>query len=142
MLFLFIYISLPLQFSKCTFSSGYLKVLLDMFHISYAVIEATFLAWRAKTLLKTVVPGDLPPHQMFRFYHEFSKTDTTTWSDLSYDYVESILRKMKEKNIQAQVDPLACNPPNTNPNLTLEFDDAPIPTLTSIFRPKHGKRGS
>ena len=141
MLFLFIYISSSLQFSKCTSSSSYLKMFLDVFHIPYAGIEATLSVWRAKTLLKTIVPGDLPLHQMFHFYHEFSITDTITWSDLSYDRTESILRKMKEENIQAQVDPLAPNPPNTNPNLTSKFDDAPIPTPTSISRPKNGKRG-
>ena len=140
MLFPFIYISLPLQFPKCTSSSCYLKVLLDVFHIQYANIEAMFPTWRAKTLLKTVVPGDLAPHQIFRFYHEFGITDTTTWSDLPYNHAESILRAMKEKIIQAQIDPLAPNPSNTNPNLTSESDDAPIPTPTSTSRPKNGKR--
>ena len=88
---------LSLQFPKCTSSSCYLKVLLDVFHIQYANIKATLLAWRAKTLLKTAVLGDLVPHQMFQFYHEFFITDTTTWSDLSYERAESILRAMKEE---------------------------------------------
>ena len=136
MLFPFIYISTPLQFPKCTSSSSYLKVLMDVFHIQYTNIEATLHAWRPKTLFKTVVPWGLTPHQMFRFYHEFGIIDTTTWSDLSYDRAESILRTMKEENIQVQVDSLAPNPPNTNSNLTSESNEAPILTSTSTSRPK------
>jgi hypothetical protein len=117
-------------------------VLLDVFHIEYANIEATLSAWRAKTLLKAVIPIELAPHQMFRFYHEFGITNTATWSDLSYDRVESILRAMKEHNNKAQVDPLALNPPNTNLILTSESDNAPTPTPVSTSRPKNGKRGS
>ena len=63
-----------------------------MFHIQYANIEATLPTWRAKTLLKTVVPRDLGA-----LYHEFGITDITTLSDLSYDQAESILRTMKEE---------------------------------------------
>jgi hypothetical protein len=84
-----------------------LKVLLDVFYIEYTNIEATLPTWRAKTLLKAVVLGDLVLHQMFRFYHKFGITDTATWSDVSYDRAESILRAMKEQNNKAQVDPLA-----------------------------------
>ena len=98
---------LLLQFPKCTFSLGYLKVFLDAFHVQYANIKATLPAWRAKILFKIVVSGDLAPHQMFRFYYEFGITNTTTWSDLSYDRAESILRAMKEKYIQTQIDLLA-----------------------------------
>ena len=82
MLFPFIYISLPLQFPKSSFSSGYLKVLLDVFHIQYANIEATLPAWRAKTTFKSVVPGDLAPHQMFRFYHEFVVMNMVSYTKL------------------------------------------------------------
>jgi hypothetical protein len=82
-------------------------VLLDVFYIEYTNIEATLPTWRAKTLLKAVVLGDLVPHQMFRFYHKFGIIDTATWSDVSCDCVEFILRAMKEQNNKAQVDPLA-----------------------------------
>ena len=58
-------------------------------------------------MLKSVVLGDLAPYHMFRFYHEFGITDTTSWSDFSYDRAEIILRTMKKVNMQGQVDPLA-----------------------------------
>jgi hypothetical protein len=93
-------------------------VLLNVFHIEYANIETTLPTWRAKTLLKVVVPIELAPHQMFRFYHEFGITDTATWSDLSYDPAESILRAIKEQKNKAHVYQLAPNPPNTNAFLT------------------------
>ena len=88
-------------------------------------------------MLKSVEPGDLESHQMFRFYHEFGITDTTLWSDLSYDRAEIILRMMKEENIQWQVDPLAPTPPNQN--ITSESDGAPKPTIASTSRPKNRK---
>ena len=55
-------------------------------------------------MLKSVVSGDLAPHQMFRFYHEFGITDTTSWSDHSYDRAEIILHMMKEEIMRGQVD--------------------------------------
>jgi hypothetical protein len=119
-----------------------LKVFLDVFYIQYANIEVILLASRVKTLFKAVVLGDLASHQMFCFYHEFDITDTATWSDLSYNRAESILRAMKEQNNKAQVDPLAPNSPNTNLILTPESNDAPTPTPTSTSRPKNRKRGS
>ena len=70
---------------------------MDIFHILYTDIKTTLPAWRAKTMLKNVVYGDLAPQQMFRFYHEFGITDTTSWFDLSYDRAEIILRMMKEE---------------------------------------------
>ena len=87
-------------------------------------------------MFKSVVFGDLMSHQMFRFYHDLGLTDTTSWSDISYDRVEIILRTMKEEIMQGQVDPLALTPPNQN--ITSESDDAPKPTIASIFRPKKG----
>ena len=51
MLFLFIYMSLPLQFFQCTSSSDYLKLLLDVFHIHYTNSEATLPDWIAKYCL-------------------------------------------------------------------------------------------
>jgi hypothetical protein len=99
-------------------------VFLDVFHIEYVNIESTFSAWRAKNLLKAVVPRDLAPYQMFRFYHEFGITETATWSDLSYDRAEIILRTMKEQNNKAQVDPSPSNAPNRIPILASESDDA------------------
>ena len=117
-----------------------MKLLLDVFHIQYTDIEATLPAWKAKTMLKNVVSGDLAPHQMFRFYHEFGITDTTSWSDLSYDRAEIILRTMKEEIMQGQVDPLAPTLPNQK--ITSESDSAPKPTIASIIRPKNGKRNS
>jgi hypothetical protein len=71
-------------------------MLVDVFQVQYANIEVTRPAWIAKTLLKTIVYGDLTPHQMFRLYHEFGITNITTWSDLSYDHVESILLAIKK----------------------------------------------
>jgi hypothetical protein len=117
-------------------------VLLDVFHIEYANIEVTFLAWRAKTLFKAVVPGDLASHQMFRFDHEFGITDTATWSDIAYNRAEFILRTIKEQNNNAQVDPLSPNSPNTNIILTSKSDDALTPTPANISHPKNEKRGS
>ena len=91
-------------------------------------------------MLKSVVSGDLAPHQMFRFYHKFGITDTTSWSDLSYDRTEIILCTMKEVIMQGQVNLLALTPPNQN--ITLESDSAPKPTIANTFRPKNGKRSS
>ena len=54
----------------------YLKIFSVVLQVQYETIEATLPAWRAKNLLKTVVSGDLAPHQMFRFYNEFGITDT------------------------------------------------------------------
>ena len=56
-------------------------------------------------MLKSVVPRDLAPRQMFRFYHRLGTIDTTLWSDIFYDHAEIILRTMKEENMQGQVDP-------------------------------------
>ena len=89
-------------------------------------------------MLKSVVSVDLTPHHMFRFYHEFYKTDTTSRSDLSYDRAKIILRTIKEENMQGQINPLA--PILPNQNITSESDGAPIPSIASTFRPKNGKR--
>ena len=91
-------------------------------------------------MLKSTVSGDLAPHQMFRFYYEFGITDTTSWSDLSYDRAEIILRTMKEEAMQRQVDPLASIPPHQK--ITSESDGAPKPSIASTSRPKNGKRSS
>ena len=139
-MFTFIYISFPFQFPKCIFFSGYIKLLLDVFHIPYTDIEATLPAWRAKTMLKNAISGDLAPHQMFRFYHEFGITDTTSWSDLSYDRAEIILRTMKEEATQGHVNPLAPIPPHQK--TTSDSDGAPKPSTASTSRPKNGKRSS
>lgn len=58
--------------------AGYLKMLLDLFQVQYETFEAILPAWKAKRLLKTVVCGDLAPHQMFYFNNEFEITDTIT----------------------------------------------------------------
>ena len=122
------------------FLASYLKVLLDVFQVQYGTIEATQPAWRSKILLKTVVFGDLAPHQIFRFYNEFGITDTTIWSDLSYDRAESILRAIKEENMQIQMDTVALIPSSANPILNVGFDDALVPALAGPSRPKNGKR--
>ena len=106
---------------------------MDVFHIPYTDIEATLPAWKAKTMLKSVVSGDLAPHQMFKFYNEFGLTDTSSWSDLSYDRAEIILRTMKEKNMQGHDDLLAP---------TSESDGAPKTTIASTSCSKNGKRSS
>ena len=110
-----------------------MKILLDVFHIQYIDIEATLPAWKAKTMLKNVVSWDLAPHQMFRFYHEFGITETTSWLDLSYDRAEIILRTMKEQNMQGHDDLLAP---------ISESNGAPKVTIASTSRPKNGKRSS
>ena len=51
-------------------------------------------------MLKNVVSEDLTSHQMFGFYHEFGITDTTSWSDHSYDRGKIILRRMKKEIMQ------------------------------------------
>ena len=56
-------------------------------------------------MFKNVVYEDLASHQMFRFNHEFGITDTASWSDLSYDRAEIILRTTKEEIMQGQIDP-------------------------------------
>ena len=137
---IFIYILLPLQFPKCIFHSCYIILLLDVFHIQLTDIETTFSAWRTKTMLKNAVSGDLAPHQMFRFYHEFGITDTTSWSDLSYDHAEIILRTMKEEAMSGQIDPLAPFPPHQK--ITSESDGAPKLSIASTSRPKNGKQSS
>ena len=131
---------LPLQFPKCISFSCYIILFLDVFHIQLTDIETTFFAWRTKTMLKNAVSGDLAPHQMFRFYHEFGIIDTTSWSDLSYDHAEIILRTMKEEAMSGQIDPLAPFPPHQK--ITSESDGAPKLSIASISRPKNGKRSS
>ena len=109
-----------------------LKILLDVFHIQYIDIEATILAWKAKTKLKNVVSGDLAPHQMFRFFHEFGITETTSWSDLSYDRAEIITHD--EKGEHAGHDDLLAP--------ISESNSAPKVTIASISRPNNRKRSS
>lgn len=61
---------------------GYLKVILDALDVQYVNIVVTFLAWRAKTMLKTVIFINLVSHQIFFFYHKFGITYTTSWFNL------------------------------------------------------------
>ena len=58
-------------------------------------------------MLKTAVSGDSVSYQMFRFYHEFGITDTTIWSDLSFDRTQFILCAIKEEDIHTQIEPMA-----------------------------------
>ena len=89
------------NFFKAISFWGYLKVFLDVFYIQYANIEATLPSWRTKMLLKTVVFWDLAPHQMFRFYHEFGITDTTTWSD--HDFLVELNQEQIIKDIKVRI---------------------------------------
>lgn len=104
------------------------------FHVQYANIEVTLIAWTTNTLLKTVVFGDLAPHQMFRFYHEFGITYLTTWSNLSFDPAISIFSAMKAEDIQIQIDPLASI--FQFQILTLVSNDAPVHASNVTSRPK------
>ena len=88
-------------------------------------------------MLKNIVSDDLAPHQMFMFYHEFGITDTTSWSDLSYDRAEIILCTMKEEIMQGKIDALAPTPQNQI--ITSESDGVPKPIITSIFPSKKRK---
>ena len=120
----------------------YLKIFLDVFQIQFGTIEATLPVWRAKRLLNTVVSSDLAPHHMFHFYNEFEITDTTTWSDLSYDRTKSLLQAMKEENMQIQIDTVVPIPSTTNPIFNAGFNNAPVPPPAGSSRPKNGKRGA
>jgi hypothetical protein len=64
--------------------SGYVKILLDLFQIDYAGDIDKLTVWKAKSMIKTVVPGDLKIYQMFRFYHKFCITNPAVCSDLSF----------------------------------------------------------
>ena len=61
---------------------------------------------------------------MFHFYNEFEITDTTTWSDMSYDCADFILQAMKEENLQIQMDTMVPISSTANSILNAGFDDA------------------
>ena len=77
--------------------AGYMKILLRAFNIDIEDVENTLPAWKAKSLLKQNVTGDLTPYQIFRFYQDFRIKDTSEWGDLSYEEAEQLLKKMENK---------------------------------------------
>ena len=64
---------------------------------------------------------------MFRFYNKFGITDTTTWSDMSYDCAESILQAMKEENLQILMDTVVPISSTANSIINAGFDNALYP---------------
>ena len=62
--------------------AGYIKILLRAFNIDIEDVENTLPAWKAKSLLKQNVTGDLASYQIFRFYQDFGIKDTL--SDVTY----------------------------------------------------------
>jgi hypothetical protein len=87
-------------------------------------------------MLKTVVPGDLGTHQMFRFYHEFCITDPATWSDLSFKQATALLEALTSER-EATAGLKAPTPNLVVPNTTVGVTNVP-----SSSRPKNGKRAA
>jgi hypothetical protein len=122
--------------TSCTYESGHVKILLDLFQIDYADDVDQLTVWKAKAMLKTVVPGDLGTYQMFRFFHEFHITDPAAWSDLSFKQAATLLEALtSEREAAASFEAPAPNPvlPNTTVGVT---------NVASSSRPKNGKRAA
>ena len=83
-------------------------------------------------MLKTVVPGDLGTHKMFRSYHEFCITDLAPWSDLSFKQATALLEALSfEREVVTGFEAPAPNP--VVPNTTVGVTNVP-----SFSRPKKG----
>ena len=112
-----------------------MKILLDLFQIDYAADIDKLTVWKAKSMLKTVVPGDLGTHQMFRFYHEFHITDHAAWSDLSFKQASTLLEALSfEREAAAGIEAPA-------PNHVVPSGIVGV-TNASSSRPKNGKRAA
>jgi hypothetical protein len=119
--------------TSCASKSGHVKILLGLFQIDYAGDIDKLIVWKAKSMLKTVVPGDLGTHQMFRFYHEFCITDPTVWSDLSFKQATALLEALtSEREVAAVLK--APTPNSVVPNTIVGVTNIP-----SSSRPKNGK---
>jgi hypothetical protein len=108
------------------------KILLDLFQIDYAGDIDKLTVWKAKSMLRMVIQGDLGTHQMFRFYHEFCITDLAAWSDLSFKQATALLEALtSECEAAAGLEAPAPNPvvPNTIVGVT---------NVPSSSRPKKG----
>ena len=55
--------------TSCASESDHVKILLDLFRIDYASDIDKLTVWKAKSMLKTVVSGDLGIHQMFHIWY-------------------------------------------------------------------------
>ena len=64
------------------------------FNINIKDVEDTLLAWKAKSMLKKNVMGDLTPFQKFPFYNNSGVKDTALWGDLSFEEAEELLKTM------------------------------------------------
>ena len=100
-----------------------MKLLLRAFNVDFEAIKETLPAWKGKSMLKNQVPGDLAPHQMFKFYNEFGVKDPTQWGDLSYEEAEVILKTMA-----TQQDAITTN--TSSPETT-----TPVQPVQPIFVP-------
>ena len=88
-----------------------MKILLDFFQIDYAGDIDKLTVWKAKSMLKTVVPGYLGIYQIFRFYHEFRITDHAAWYDLSFKQTTALLEALtSEREAAAGLEAPAPNP--------------------------------
>jgi hypothetical protein len=74
-----------------------MKILLRAFNIDIEDVEDTLPVWKAKSMLKQNVTGDLAPFQMFRFYQDFGIKDISVWGDLSFEDTEQLLKTMANK---------------------------------------------
>lgn len=110
-----------------------MKVLLRAFNVEYEAIEDVLPQWKAKSMLKSQVAGDIAPHQMFKFYNDFDVKDTSQWGDLSYEEADVIQKTMATKQdgitttISSQETPTPIQP----------VQPVPVP---STSRSKNGKR--
>ena len=117
--------------------AGYMKILLRAFNINIEDVENMLPTWKAKSLLKQNVTGDLAPYQMFWFYQDFGIKDTFEWGDLSYEEAEQLLKKMKSKEDMSSTSVTSTDiniPPLSAPTQIQQNAAPPTP------RPKHGGR--
>jgi len=112
------------------------KILLNLFQIDYAGDIDKLTVWKAKSMLKTVVLGDLGIHQMFQFYHEFRITDPAVWSDLSFKQAMALLEALtSERETAARLETPAPNPVVLNTTVG-------VTNVPSFSRPKNGKHAA
>ena len=75
-----------------------MKILLRAFNVDIEDENDKLPAWKAKSMLKQNVIGDLAPFQMFQFYFDFGIKDTSVRGDLSFEDAEELLTSMENSH--------------------------------------------
>jgi hypothetical protein len=101
----FIFLTFPNLFLKLCFHikthfcliaiiTRHVKLFMDTLHISYADIKDEFTMYVTTGFTCKVVHGTLTPYQMAQFLVEFNITDTSIWSDHSFDQEKQLLENL------------------------------------------------